>query len=332
VAREPAAEQRPAASSARLEWLDLYRGAAVLVMIETHVANTFFAPELRASAWFAWLNYVNGLVAPAFLFIAGYAHGLGLRRAQTRRAGVWRRLRRLVGIAAIGFALHIPWRELAAGQWTDALHAGTVVDILPCLAAAIGALVIAERLAGRWTKIAVAVLTAAALILSPRIAAWTGAPLPIVAWLNQTTGSLFPLLPWAAFAWVGFLLSARPPDLRTLTRAVIGSAAAVFALGRADLSPASAAFFFERLAWILALLPPCVWASARWTPRAVVFAGQESLAMYVAHLVIIALLATLGLASQGVATTTAIFAGVLAATFAATWAWRRIPQLVASGR
>ena len=326
MAREAAPELRPAALSARLEWLDLYRGVAVLVMIETHVVNTFLAPELRVGEWFARLNYVNGLVAPAFLFIAGYAHGLGMRRAQTRRAGVWRRLRRLAGIAVVGFVLHIPWRELATRNWTDALRSGTTVDILPCLAAAIGVLVITEHHAGAWTKIAVATITAAALILAPRVAAWTDAPVPVVAWVNQTTGSLFPLLPWAAFAWIGCLLSARPPELRTLALAAIGSAAAVFVLGRADLSPASAAFFFERLAWILALLPMCVWIAARWTPRAVVFAGQESLVMYVAHLLVIALVAMPGLASLGVIAVTAIWAVVLAATFAATWAWRRIPK------
>lgn len=325
---EAAAQLRSAASSARLAWLDLYRGLAVLVMIETHVVNTFLAPALRETAWFARLNYANGLVAPAFLFIAGYAHGLGLRRAQTRRGGVWRRLRRLAGIAAIGFALHLPWRELGAGEWADALRIGTRVNILPCLAAAIGALVIVERLAGRWTKIAVGVLTAAVLVLAPRLAEWTGAPAPLLAWLNHTTGSLFPLLPWAAFAWIGCLLSARPPEVRTLTIAAGGAAAAVFVLGRADLSAGSAAFFFERLAWILALLVLGVWVASRWTPRAVVFAGQESLVMYVAHLLLIPPLAALGFVSLGMAATGAVFVAVLAGTFAAAWAWRRLPSLL----
>jgi hypothetical protein len=40
-------------------------------MIETHVVNTFLSTALRAANWFPILNYLNGLVAPAFLFIAG---------------------------------------------------------------------------------------------------------------------------------------------------------------------------------------------------------------------------------------------------------------------
>jgi uncharacterized membrane protein len=320
------------AGEARLGWLDLYRGLAVLVMIETHVSNTFLAAVIRESAGFARWNYVNGLVAPAFLFIAGYAHGLGMRRAQTRRGGAGRRLRRLAGIALAGFALHVPWKEIAAGRWDDALRLGTAVNILPCLAAAIGVLVIVERFAGSWTKAVVALLTAAVLILAEPVGSWTGAPVPLLAWVNQTTGSLFPLLPWGAFAWVGFLLSARPPDLRALALAALGSAMAVFALGRADFSPASAVFFFERLVWILALLPLCVLASSRCAPRVVIFAGQESLVMYVAHLVVITTFSLLGLASLGAVGTAATFAVVLAMTFAAAWAWRRFELRIRGSR
>ena len=75
--------------------------------------------------------------------------------------------------------------------------------------------------------------------------------------------------------------------------------------------------------WILALLPVCVWVSARWTPRAVEYAGRESLVMYVAHLLIIPQLAHLGLAGLEIAPTLATLAAVLAATFAVTWGWRR---------
>src|SRR4051794_4836608 len=68
----------PNAQVARMTWIDLFRGAAVVMMIETHVLNTFLLAGSRASAWFEWLNYFNGLVAPSFLFIAGYLQGLGM--------------------------------------------------------------------------------------------------------------------------------------------------------------------------------------------------------------------------------------------------------------
>lgn len=315
MAGETAPEQRPAA---RLAWLDLYRGLAVLVMIETHVFNTFLDPALRGSAWFGWMNYVNGLVAPAFLFIAGYAQGLS-----SGRGSIARRLGRLAGIAAIGFALHFPWAELAARDWPAALRVGTQVDILPCLAVAVGMLVLAARLPGFWGNAVIGGLAGSAIAIAPMLVTWTGGPVPLVAWVNQTTGSLFPLLPWAAFAWIGFLLSARPPDLRAVTVAVLAAVAGAFILGRGDHSATSVAFFFQRLAWIVALVPVCVWIAARWEPRAVLFVGQESLVMYVAHLLLIPALVKFGVGALGIAVTAALYAAVLAATFAAAWAWRR---------
>src|SRR6185436_1734934 len=74
----------PASRRERVAWLDLFRGAAVLVMIETHVVNTFLAAALRENGWFALLNYVNGLVAPSFLFIAGFVQGLERRTSPTK--------------------------------------------------------------------------------------------------------------------------------------------------------------------------------------------------------------------------------------------------------
>ncbi|MEA3213620.1 MAG: hypothetical protein QOE70_6677 [Chthoniobacter sp.] len=322
IAAPPPGDRLRSAAVARLAWLDLYRGTAVLVMIETHVCNTFLAPAERASGWFASLNYMNGWVAPAFLFIAGLAHGLGIRRRQARSAGLRRHLGRLAGVAALGYALHFPWAEIAAGRWSDALLAGTRMDILPCLAVAIAVLLVCEHLTQRWSTALVAGLMMAVVFLAPRVAHWTGAPGPLLAVVNQTTGSLFPLLPWVAFTFAGYLVSARAPSPRAYLLPVLGAGGAVFALGRADLSPASIDFFFERLAWILLFVPICG-ALARFAPPPVLFASRESLVMYVAHLLIISALAGLRVPPLGIAATAGLFAVVLAATFAATWSWRR---------
>ncbi len=313
-----------AVSRARLEWLDFYRGLAVLVMIETHVSNTFLANAVWPTEWRGGLDYVNGLVAPAFLFIAGYAHGLGLRRKRAVRTHMGRRLIRLAGIAAIGYALHFPWTELLAARWTDAVRAGTRMDILPCLALSIAALILIERACGRWVKIGVAVMAVAVLIAAPRLADWSAATAPIVAMMNQSTGSLFPLLPWAAFVFAGFLMSELRPAFRDFGAPVAAALVAVAVLGRADLSPVSAAFFFERLAWILVLVPVCGWLSAKWPPKLVLFVGSESLAIYVAHLLLISLLVALGLAHLGWPATAALLAGVIAVSVAAAWGWRAV--------
>jgi uncharacterized membrane protein len=318
----PAASEAPAAPRARLEWLDLYRGLAVLVMVETHVANTFLDTSAWPAGWRVDLNYINGLVAPAFLFIAGYAHGLGLRRKRAVRTHIWPRLVRLASIAAIGYAMHFPVMELLRGDWAAALRAGSRMDVLACLAMAVAALVIIERLCGRWVKAGVAAAMAAVVIAAPAAAAWHTGPDPLLAMTNQTTGSLFPLLPWAAFVFAGFLVSEQTPAFRRFLPRVVVAAAAVALLGRANLTPVSAAFFFERLAWILALVPVCGWLSGRCAPALVLYAGRESLSLYIVHLALIEMLAVIVRPRVDLAVPVGLLAVVLAASLALASGWR----------
>ena len=319
----PAAVPAPVTPRARLEWLDFYRGLAVLVMIETHVANTFLATADWPAAWRVNLNYVNGLVAPAFLFIAGYAHGLGLRRKRAVRAHIGPRLTRLAGIAAIGYAMHFPVMEVLGGRWAEALRVGSRMDILVCLAVAIAALVVIERVCGRWVKHGAAVAMIAVILAAPHAPDWSAWPVPLMAMVNQSTGSLFPLLPWAAFAFAGFIVSDQTPTFRRFLARAMGAGAAVFLIGRANLTPVSAAFFFERLAWILVLVPVCRWLSDRCSPALVLFAGRESFWLYIVHLALIEMIARF-VPRVGLPVAAALLAVVLCASFAVTAGWRAL--------
>ncbi len=312
----------PAAPRARLEWLDFYRGLAVLVMIETHVANTFLATAHWPAEWRVNLNYVNGLVAPAFLFIAGYAHGLGLRRKRAVRARIGPRLLRLAGIAAIGYAMHFPIGAVLRGNWEEAWRLGTQMDVLACLAVSIAVLVVVERVCGSWVKAGVAAALVVVVIAAPWVVEWTAGPGALVAVLNQSTGSLFPLLPWSAFVFAGFLVAEQMPTFRRFLPRVAVVAAAVFLLGRSHLTPVSAAFFFERLAWILALVPVCGWLSARWSPSLVLFAGRESFWLYLVHLALIEMIARLVVPRVGLPVAAGLLVMVLGASFAIAHGWR----------
>ena len=315
----------------RVGWLDLFRGTAVVAMIETHVVNTFLAPELREAAWFGWLNWFNGLIAPAFLFIAGYALGMSWRADAARPAAFGRKAKRLLAVAALGYALHFPFTELSQRRWPDALRTGTQVDVLQCLAAALFA-VLGVQMASRvwpakWRSAGrLAVLTglaAGTVLLAPFSPAWEIGPLPLAAFLNDHTGSLFPLFPWAAFVFSGALAGAfasRPPAW--LLAAAGGVKACAHLAGDGTFSALSPAFFCERLAWVLALAAVCQWVARAWQPRGILFAGRESLVMYAAHLVVIE-----GLSQAGVPRGGSSFGGaallllaVLPAAFAVAFA------------
>ncbi len=313
-----------AAPRARLEWLDFYRGLAVLVMIETHVANTFLATAHWPAEWRVNLNYVNGLVAPAFLFIAGYAHGLGLRRKRAVRVRIGARLRRLAGIVTVGYAMHFPVGALLRGQWAEAWRLGTQMDVLVCLAFSIAVLVVVERLCGRFTRVVMWGVWLAVLSAAWQCAQWTAGPIPLVAAVNQTTGSLFPLLPWAGFVFCGFDLSVRRPTLLGVTGSVVGAWGIFVVYRTAEFSAASTPFFMERAAWVVALVPVIAWLSQRWSPSLVLFAGRESLAVYLAHLALIELLALGGRNQLGLFASAALYLAVLAASLGIAHGWRTL--------
>jgi len=62
------------AKAPRYAFVDLLRGFALVMMIETHVCNAYLPFALKkGSEFFFWLSFVNGLVAPAFLFASGFS-------------------------------------------------------------------------------------------------------------------------------------------------------------------------------------------------------------------------------------------------------------------
>lgn len=210
-------------ASSRLAFLDLLRGGAALVMIEVHVVNAFLMPSYRDEVWFPVVNYVNGLVAPAFLFAAGFAFALTSDRtdrpgAGDRRARVLKNLRRIGLVIASGYLLHLPgygWSKLAAASEVAWLRF-VQVDILHTIAAGLVLLLLArEFLGGVKGVIRTAVAVGAgSLLLAPWTWVWdaqSALPSPIASYMNGTPYSQFPLFPWLAFLMAGALTAALYP-------------------------------------------------------------------------------------------------------------------------
>ena len=119
---------------------DLLRGLVIIIMIEVHVFNAFLLPELRQTGWFNVLNFINGLVAPSFLFVSGFAFQVssGSKLDEMRKLGkaFWKKIARIFQIILIGYALHVPLFSLsqivneATPQQLESLLA---VDILQCI-------------------------------------------------------------------------------------------------------------------------------------------------------------------------------------------------------
>lgn len=288
------------AVSSRLAWLDAWRGLAVLWMIETHCFNAFRDADWVESAWFPWINYANGLVAPSFLFIAGFVQGHAMRRVWER--GEWVRINRsrvtrLAVIFALGYALRLPLVAWLGGTESFVLVLVRwlcTVDILSCLAVSLGLLLVMGRICqgGRKFDFLAIIFAIGCVALAPVAGSWTqGNQLSSLAltWANRSYGALFPLLPWFGFAALGAVCSRWRGHAGGFA---VGAVAAWLAswlipgnLG--DSSLVQPEFFLERLGWVLLLGAGFAICRTLFEGKLLLFVGRNSLVLYVAHLQII---------------------------------------------
>jgi uncharacterized membrane protein/lysophospholipase L1-like esterase len=204
----------------RLLSVDLLRGVAVFGMIETHVVGLVLVADARGGLGFDVLDLMNGLVAPAFLFAAGFGAVMASRRlvGDDGRANTHllrKLLRRALIIGLLGYAMRLPAFTpgglvgAVSGDWANF----KAVDVLQCIA--VGWLLIyGLRLTFRTgARFLGAALSTTVLLLFGAMPVWSivlpGAlPDGMVAYLTGHSGSLFPLFPWLMFMTAGASLAA----------------------------------------------------------------------------------------------------------------------------
>lgn len=280
----------------RLELLDWFRGVAVLAMIWVHSANTFSHDGLQSERWFAGLDFWHGLVAPAFFWISGFLRGFFVRPGKLPGRAT---LLRLLGILMLGYALRFPLPSLLQGTCDEvAWRAFFQVDVLQTLALS-GLLIIGVEHAARtpWQRdFAVFVLMLCAVLLVKPAQSWATLWLPFDAWLNRSSGSLFPVFPWLGFGLAGFLcgrVGTGPQWKRKITWLAGGGALVAWLAPGMSWLNGSAGFFLQRLGWVclfaglLAWLIPVCQRRVPGIGILLSFAGRESLILYVLHLQLI---------------------------------------------
>ncbi|MFA5832226.1 MAG: heparan-alpha-glucosaminide N-acetyltransferase domain-containing protein [Bacteroidota bacterium] len=302
----------------RFVYIDLLRGWAVIVMIEVHVFNAFLIPVIKEEPWFKILNFVNGLVAPSFLFIAGYSFVLIAQRKWNDYLAYspvfWKQLGRILQVLAVGYALHLPffsfnkllnisWEEWGVFWKVDVLHA-IAVSLLVLLA-----LVLIARTQKKYF-FAVALLAFAMIFGSP----WMYdrnidhiMPEQLGNYFTAAHRSQFPLFPWMGFVLFGGLTSQllvwwkeTMEEQKIFTRFFVAGIVLIIGSIIADLLPivifpehnfwrASPGFFFIRMGIVLILLSTLwIWEKTAKSGRSLVsVVGSESLVAYAGHLLAI---------------------------------------------
>jgi uncharacterized membrane protein len=206
-------------SQRRLGYIDQFRGLATVFMIETHVLNALLLTSLRGDFTFKAVDFLNGLVAPSFLFVAGFSFTLALsRKGDAYRKfspELLRHLKRLLFIWAVGYVLHIPFFSLRKSLY-ETSPAGvlvfTGVDILQCIAATLFLLHILRVLIKDDRKFNIVLYSLFMLFilaapLAGSVDLTNSLPLWLAQYFNRMHGSLFPLFPWSSFLIGGTIAS-----------------------------------------------------------------------------------------------------------------------------
>lgn len=206
------------AASARIHAFDWLRGLAVLVMIQTH-ALVLLDPAVHRTYAYRLIQQIDGLVAPSFIFSAGFALALvqvraglaGRRREQAKKS-----LRRISEVLAVATLINAIWFT----PWRQPLLL-LRLDILQCIGLSL--LLVLPLLVGlaahprwlRWvTLLGGLFVFAVAPFGEQATGAWQVLFNTKPGVLDATTGSPFPLLPWAGYVLLGASFGATVASMR----------------------------------------------------------------------------------------------------------------------
>jgi uncharacterized membrane protein len=189
----------------RVRSIDWMRGVSVLLMIVAHCL-IFLDSTHNDDAVRGYFNEINGLPAPAFLLAAGFSLAFVFSRDESDVARRSARLRKSLGrigqvLVASLLLRHVMWDAFRNP------HTLLWVDILTCIALMLlttwGALAFVR---GPARAVVLAVLAAAAFVAAPFVEAPQTFG-PVTGLINNALHvNTWPLVPWAAYGWVGAVI------------------------------------------------------------------------------------------------------------------------------
>ncbi len=210
AAPAPATRRLEAPAAGRLDSIDWLRGVAVMLMIQTHLYDSWVSPAGKASSLYWWTRYLGGMPSRLFLLLVGVSLAIRfegqLRKGVDRATMVRGAVRR--GLEILGLAYLFRFQEYAlSGFWgpPDGLFR---IDILNCIGVSIVlvAVVAAPRAGKRQygaALAAAAIFVGFGAIIGPAHFP-TFIPVAISSYVGgQRPMSWFGLFPWGAWTFVG---------------------------------------------------------------------------------------------------------------------------------
>lgn len=305
----------------RLYALDLARFLAMVFMMQGHVLDALVTPTVINTAEFPWnvWHFIRGFTAPIFLMVSGAVHAFATKRAEDgsiREDVIAKRIRWALTIMGIGYLMFFP----ASRVWDlpfvpyEGWKGFFAVNILQLTGAAILLFVFSMastrsvKEMGRraqWMTLAILALTPV-FQYAPFVESM---PLWFRSYVSTSTGSLFPIFPFAGYLFAGLAVGARlqavPKEDRDaklkfygwraglVLMALSAGAQIVLSLlgvGQEHLEhPASILLFARRVGFVLmffsfsVVLLERTWTLRKWYS----LFGTKSLYIYIIHLVIL---------------------------------------------
>ncbi len=311
----------PVKKRERLFALDLARFVAMLGMMQGHVLDALVRPEVLDITQFPWnfWHAARGLTAPVFLVVSGAVHAFANKRGDDgliREDVLAKRIRWAITIMGIGYLLLFPANRLWDLPFVpaDVMRPFLAVNILQLTGATMLLFVITMRKTRSVANMGhVALITAMTILsLTPIVSAisWTGIlPPAIIAYVNTSVGSLFPIFPFSAFLFFGVALGSylhgipeeqRDVQLKKYGWRIGGTIAAVaWALHFMALeqgvpmealeNASSALLAIRRLGLVLMIFSAAVWVLQRTYRLREWYSlfGNKSLYIYITHLILL---------------------------------------------
>ena len=230
----------PANRRAYIDWM---RGLSVLFMIEAHTFDAWTVLTDRTAPLYKAANFIGGLAAPMFLFLAGVSVAMAassrMRRSGDRAAAAWSVQKRGWEIFGLAFLFRLQSWALSPGATVKGIFKADILNIMgPSIAAAAwiwGRL--ADRRARLWTFAALACAFAFATPIV-RNAAWLAwLPDPIEWYIRPFPKlSVFTFFPWAGYVFAGALVgewldTARTPADEWRANRWLAASGAILAAG-----------------------------------------------------------------------------------------------------
>jgi len=195
----------------RRAYIDWMRGLSVLFMIEIHSFDSWTQVAQRKTTAYFVADFLGGLAAPMFLFLAGVSVAMAgaarTRRSGDRKQAAWSVQKRGWEIFGLAFLFRLYTYILSVGATVRGIFKADILNIMgPSIAAA-------AYLWGRLSNRAVRMAAFAALAIvftsvTPLVRMLTWPDAVAFGWYIKPVPkmSVFTFFPWTGFVFAGALL------------------------------------------------------------------------------------------------------------------------------